>query len=170
MSTTLPPVLDVWRIVAAQRVFEGSMPLSRFARLAGSLADGSSECTYQVQFSRSDTGIDYVDIAVQADLPLICQRSLERFLYPVSVNQRLGLIRHEAQEAALPDDMEPVLVPEDGQLHPADLLEDELILAVPVVAINPEAPEIENVDIEEDIDVEEKPNPFAALAALKGNM
>ena len=62
---------------------------------------------------------------------------LKRFLQPVQLVQRLGLIREEADEAGLPEGYEPLLVPDDGMLRPAELVEDELILAVPVVPAMP---------------------------------
>ncbi|MEG1251615.1 MAG: hypothetical protein RSE37_23530, partial [Citrobacter sp.] len=59
-----------------------------------------------------------------------------------------------------------MLVPEDGSLRPLDLVEDELVLAVPVVALAPgsEAVERDFTATEEELS---KANPFAALAALK---
>lgn len=155
-------------MVAAQRVFEGSLPLAKFTRLVGVLADSEGACRYRLAFGRTDTGNDVVDIELDTQLPLICQRSLERFLFPVTLRQRLGLIRSEAQESALPEGVEAVLVPEDGQMPPAELIEDELILAVPVVAIDPRSEPLESEPEAQPATVEEKPNPFAALAALKG--
>ena len=97
---------------------------------------------------------------------MLCQRSLERYLQPVDVLQRLGLITEEAQEAALPEGTEPLLMQASAELRPIELIEDELILALPVVPINPESTELE-AEWPEDADGDEKPNPFAALAALK---
>ena len=66
---------------------------------------------------------------------LRCQRSLQPFVLPARVEQTLGLIREEAEEAGLPPGYEPLLVPEDGRIVPIDLVEDELILALPVVPV-----------------------------------
>jgi len=53
-------------------------------------------------------------------------------------------------------------------LHPADLIEDELILALPVVPINPDSEAIEAEWPADMVEIEEEtPNPFAALSALK---
>ena len=82
------------------------------------------------------------------------------------MHQRLGLITDEAQEAALPEGMEPILLDANGELNPAGLVEDELILAIPVVPIDPRSTEVE-AEWPADVDEEPKPNPFAALAALK---
>ena len=154
-------------MVAARRRFDGSLPLSGMSRLAGVLADAEGDCRYEMEFGRDGLDLPYVEIRAEAELPLLCQRTLERFLLPVSVFQRLGLITDEAQEAALPEGMEPILLGTGGELHPAGLVEDELILAVPVVPIDPRSMEVQ-ADWPADIEEEDvKPNPFAALAALK---
>ena len=99
---------------------------------------------------------------------MLCQRTLERFFHPVDIRQRLGLIRDEAEEAALLPDVEAVLVDDNGSLRPADLIEDELILALPVVPINPDSEAIEAEWPADMVEIEEEtPNPFAALSALK---
>lgn len=167
MSANVPELLDAWRMVAARRRFDGRIPLAQMQRLGGSLVDAEGECSYWLEFGRDDVlGVSYVELGVDAGLPLECQRSLQRFVLPVAIRQRLGLIREEAEEAALPEDYEALLVPEDGMLRPVDLVEDELVLAVPVV---PVAPGSEPVEADWSASEEEvsKVSPFAALAALK---
>lgn len=166
-AAALPLVLDAWRMVASQRHFEGRLPLSAMPRLRQALFDAEGECRYELQFGRHALGHQVLRVQVSAELPLQCQRSLERFLHPVRIDQDLGLIRDEAQEAALPEGMEAVLVGEDGALHPADLIEDELLLALPVVPIDPDSPQLSPEWAEAVEQEEERPNPFAALAALK---
>jgi uncharacterized protein len=163
MSVNLPAVVDVWRMVSASRVFEGTLPLSAFPRLRGSLVDAEGECRYRLEFGQSG-GQAFVEVQAEGSLPLQCQRSLERYLQPVRVMQQLGLVTSEAQESALPEAMEPLLVPEGGEVRPADLIEDELILALPVVPIDPAARLPDEVEQRGD---EDKPNPFAVLRTLK---
>ena len=82
------------------------------------------------------------------------------------VRDRLEGARAAWEEAGLPEDYEPLLVPGDGMLRPAELVEDELILAVPVVAMAPGTDAMER-DWPADEDEQQQANPFAALAALK---
>jgi uncharacterized protein len=133
----MPEVLDAWRMVAARRGFEGSLPLSSMSRLRDALCDDEGVVRYEIEFDRDALQVPYVEVRIDAALPLVCQRTLQRFLQPVQVVQRLGLLPAdadlEAAEAGLPPDYEPLLLPEDGMLRPAELVEDELILAVPVM-------------------------------------
>lgn len=153
-------------MVSARRGVEGQLALSTLSRLRGLLLDEEGTVRYALQFDRDALQVAYVELQVEAELPLTCQRSLERFALPVRIVQRLGLIRDEADEAALPADYEPLLVPDDGMLSPAELVEDELILAVPAVPVSPgsEAVEREWAPAEEET---RRANPFAALEALK---
>lgn len=169
MSAPLPPVLDAWRMVAAKRRFDGTLPLSGMPRLRDGLVDAEGFCRFEMEFGR-DAVLDlrYVELRIEAELPLQCQRTLERYLHPVSLFQRLGLITGEDQEAALPEGVEPILLDASGELHPAELVEDELILAIPVVPIDPRSTEVQ-AEWPAEVEEEEKPNPFAALAALKAH-
>lgn len=151
-------------MVSARRYFEGTFPLSAFTRLKDSLVDTEGECRFTLEFGHDDMNQAFVQVHAEASLPLQCQRTLERYLQPVTVNQRLGLITSEAQESALQEGVEPLLVPESAELRAIDLVEDELILALPVVPINPESSLPEAVWR---LDDDEKPHPFAALSALK---
>jgi len=173
MSADVPEVLDAWRMVAARRGFEGRLPLSSMHRLRDALADDEGEAPagevhFRLEFDRDALQVPYVELRIDARLPLQCQRTLQRFLFPVSVVQRLGLIRDEADEAALPPGYEALLVAADGELRPAELVEDELILAVPVVPISPDSESVER-DWPVQADEETRANPFSALAALKKN-
>lgn len=166
MSAELPEILDAWRMVAARRGFEGTLALSSLHRLRDSLVDTTGEVRCSLDFDRDALQVPYVELRIAAGLPLECQRSLQRFVLPVEIVQRLGLIRDEADEAALPEGYEPLLLAEDGLLRPAELVEDELILALPTVPVmlGTEAMERDWPAGEEE---KAQANPFAALSALK---
>ena len=169
MSANVPEMLDVWRMVAARRGFEGRVPLSSLARMQGLLFDNEGEVDFSLQFDSDPLlKVPYAELRIDTALPLECQRSLKRFLFPVHIEQRLGLIRDEAEEAALPPDYEALLVPHDGMMRLLDLVEDELVLAVPVIPLDPGT---ESVEREWPIPEEElaKASPFAALGSLKKN-
>lgn len=167
MSAALPDRVDVARQVQARRVYEGTLPLAAMPRLRGALAATEGEVRYRAEFGKDELGVSYLGLRVDAGLPLLCQRSLEVFSLPVSIDERLGLIADESDEAALPPGYEPLLV-EDGVVNLAAVIEDELILAVPVVPTKPGAP-LEWQDAADEEPVEKPANPFSVLAGLKKN-
>ena len=153
-------------MVAARRQFEGALPLSAMSRLGGSLADSEGECRFALEFGQDALQVPYVELSIEAGLPLVCQRSLERFVFPVKTVQRLGLIRDEAEEAALPPGYEALLLDEDGLVRPLDLVQDELVLALPVVPMAPGSEQVERTWSAGEEELQAS-SPFAALASLK---
>lgn len=166
MSLALPERVDASRMVQARRSFQGTLPLASMSRLRGSLAAAEGVADYDLEFGRDELGVDYLALRVRADLPLTCQRTLETFRQRVEIDQRLGLIASEREEAALPPGYEPLLIT-DGTVNPAEVIEDELILALPVVPLKPGAP-LDWNETPADAPDEEKPaHPFSVLAGLK---
>jgi uncharacterized protein len=166
--------------VTARRRFEGSIPLSSLPRLAASLAGADGHVQFEVEFGRDTFGAAFLDVRVNGSLTLICQRTLSPFAFPVEVQQRLGLVARESEEASLPPGYEALVLP-DGELRLADVIEDELILALPVVPLSPAAVSAEPAEVVDgDVIVwhadpdagdgdgdEDRVTPFAALAGLK---
>jgi len=158
-------------MVSARRSFEGTLPIAAMPRLCGALAGTDGVVQFELDFGSDSMGTNYVDVRAQASLTLVCQRTLEPFVLPVTVNTRLGLIKLERDEAGLPPDCEPLLVAQDGRLNPADVIEDELLLVLPLIPINPDSSlpdEVTGHDPEEDFAGEGRSeNPFAVLRELK---
>lgn len=170
MSAEVPAQLDVWRMVAARRSFEGALALENMSRLRDLLTDAEGKVRYAITFDRDALQVPWLDLRIEAELPLTCQRSLQRFLLPVVLEQRFGLVTgdDEADEAALPPGYEALQVGEDGQIDPRALVEDELILAVPLVPVMPGSEALEREWVPEP-EESAKANPFSALASLKKN-
>ncbi len=163
----MPELVDAWRMVAARSLLEGRLALSSMPRLSDALVDtDAADVVCSIEFGQDVLQTAFAEVRIEAALPLMCQRTLKRFVLPVQLVQRLGLVRDEADEAALLPDYEALLVPADGMLAPATLVEDELLLAVPLI---PVAPGSESVERDWPVSAEEetRANPFAALAGLK---
>ena len=157
-------------MVAARRGFQGRLPLSSMTRLREALVDDDGEVVFSLEFDHDALRVPFVELRIDAALPLLCQRTLRRFVLPVSLVQRLGLVRagddDEAAEAALPPGYEVLVVDAEGAVRPAELVEDELILAIPVVPVSPDSEGVER-DWPVSAEEEKRANPFSALAALK---
>ena len=168
MSQALPEIVDAWRMVDARRTFQGSVRLATMSRLASALAVPGDNAEYDLEFGKDQLGVRFLQVRVDAVLPLTCQRTLETFALPVRIDTRLGLITDEADEAGLPEGYEPLLVT-DGSLRLADVIEDELILAIPVIPVKPGTEYVPRVwgDAPAETDATPPSNPFAALKELK---
>jgi uncharacterized protein len=170
MNAALPETVDAWRMVQARRSFQGSIPLAAMTRLRGSLASAEGAVTFDIEFGKNELGVANVWVRADAELPLMCQRSLEPFVLPVHVDARLGLIESESEEAGLPAGYEPLLV-DNSQLRLADVVEDELILALPVVPLKPGVDPVDRVwgADETETSATGSDNPFAVLKEMKAS-
>jgi len=130
MSAPLPERLDAERMVAARRSFQGKLPVASMKRLSQALSNDRGEVEYDLEFGMEAPNIRCLALRAATRVALECQRSLETFEHPLEVEVRLGLIKHERDEAGLPAGFEPLLL-EEGMLHPAQVIEDELLLALP---------------------------------------
>ena len=175
MPAGLPETLDAWRMLAARRTFDGAVPLTAMHRLRDALEQPEGSVSYELAFDRDGLDVPYLQITARAELPLVCQRTLQRFLLPVAVEQRLGLLASDDQEAALPEGYEALVPDADGTIRPLELIEDELILAIPVVPVDPASepvalawpPEPASSGTAEGHEGAARTNPFAVLADLK---
>ena len=166
MSAELSRKVDWRRSVAAGRELEGRLPLAGRARLGDLLFDTEGQVHWAAGFGRDELGVPFVEVRVDARLPLECRRTLQRYEHPVQIVQRYGLVRDETDEAGLPEGYEALLADGDGYVDPVALVEDELILAVPLIPVSPGSESVER-DWPVHADEEMRANPFSALAELK---
>ncbi|MGH8215775.1 MAG: YceD family protein [Rhodanobacteraceae bacterium] len=138
MSASLPASVDAERMVAGRRFFEGTLPVAELPRLAEALADDHGNIDYRLDFEQGELGGPQLHLRLRAGLMLECQRTLEPFEWPAAVDARLGLLADEDEAAALPADCDPLLL-EGGTLSPRRVIEDELLLALPLVPVKPDS-------------------------------
>jgi len=176
MSRDFPDIVDPWKAADGRRVFAGTVPLDRLERLVTLLAPeesdggGRGEAAFEAAFGYDEQGLVTIRVTVRADLPLVCQRSLETYLEHVERGSTVAVITAVGEQETLPEAYEPVLV-EDHRLALASLVEEELLLAVPQVPRKPGAREPElpaDVSLENAATKEKEPvhKPFAGLAGL----
>lgn len=109
---------------------------------------------------------------VQADtcLPLTCQRCLTPVEVPLAVDRSFRFVADEETAAALDDESEEDVLALDQEFDLANLIEDELLMEIPLVPrheVCPVAVKLEVVDPDFEAAQAEKPKPFAALAQLR---
>jgi uncharacterized protein len=136
MSLEYPDWLDPRKAAEGRRRYEGSIPLARMPRLLPLLADGAGDARFSVAFEFDQQARVRIEIDVEAELLLQCQLSLEPYTESIRRSSTLGVIGDIAEEPLLPENYEPVLV-QNGRLALVDLVEDELLLAMPQVPRNP---------------------------------
>ena len=170
MSRDYPDLIDPWKAADGQRMFQGTMQLSRMPRLALLLDSDSGEAGFIARFHYDRQKNVVIDLIVEADLILVCQRSLSAYTEPVRRRSQLAVIESLVEQDSLPSNYEPVLV-ENHRLALLELVEDELLLGVPQIPRNPAVKEVEMSTDGVAITPSEKSDeplqrPFAGLAVL----
>jgi uncharacterized protein len=133
------------------------------------LVDTHGVVDYQLRFGRDANRRALVWLDVRARLSLSCQRCLGVLEFPVDAQTTLVLVQGLDEAAGLPDDYDPLL-PSEPLLRPMQLIEDELLLAIPTI---PRHDAQDCLDLEAVLpppEPEPEPkaaNPFAELTNLK---
>lgn len=111
----------------------------------------------------------WLDLQASVQLPMQCQRCLTPVLQDVSAERSFRFVADEATAAALDDESEEDILVLSRDFDALALVEDELILALPLVPLHevcPEALPMSVADPEFEA-ASERPNPFGVLAGLK---
>jgi uncharacterized protein len=86
----------------------------------------------------------------------------------ITVDRRFRFVRTEAEALKLDEVSEDDVMVLEPRLDVATLLEDELILSLPIVPMHPVCPEPLRPLHDDSVLDDAAPHPFAALAALRG--
>ena len=112
----------------------------------------------------------WLSLAAQAPVWLTCQRCLQPFEVPLAFERRLRFVHGEAEAEALDAESEDDVLALTRSLDLRELVEDELLLALPIVPRHPVCLQPLPMAVGEQAledDVPERAHPFAALQALK---
>lgn len=153
-------------------------PLDKFERLAAELREPVPDSTVSWQADaelRSGSGSEediWLHLQAKTAVTLTCQRCLAAMQAPIDVDQWYRFVATEEIAMAEDDESEEDLLVMEPQFDLTAVLEDELLMALPLVPMHekcPVAPKLSAGADEVDEATEEKPNPFAVLAQLKNS-
>jgi len=171
-----PARLDVAAFAAEGASLEGRWPareLERFCDTAAPEAppDAGDEVVWRVQGERANVAggapETWLRLDASAAIALTCQRCLGPVMVPIDVHRRILFVAGEDEAARLDAERDEDVLALTRALDLRALLEDELLLAEPLVpmhAVCPEPLPVAHEDEEPDGAAE---HPFAALAALR---
>ena len=152
-------------------------PLSDLQRLSDEAQGLAPDAAVQWQARaelRPQNGAEdqvWLHLSAQASVPLTCQRCMAAVSTPLEVDQWYRFVESEEVAMAEDDEAEEDLLVMVPQFDLLALLEDELLMALPLVPMHETCP-VTPVFSAGDPAVEAaeaKPNPFAVLGQLKKN-
>jgi uncharacterized protein len=125
-----------WRDLEAlgvrQAVLTGELELNRLTRLVDLLHSSAGSVKATLRVGRPQTGWLGIELEYETTVELVCQRCLEPITQHLAERVELALVESAAMEPHVPNGREPVML-EEGRLMPARLIEDELIVSIPLV-------------------------------------
>lgn len=114
-----------------------SVAVENLNRLQDLLHSGEGEVKYALAGRRDDEGKLFLACSVTGVLQLRCQRCLEAMPYQLSLESELELAEEEPDWAVMPDEVESAdLIKADSNLDVLALIEDEILLALPMAPMH----------------------------------
>lgn len=171
-----PQRLDVRRFAEEEGDMQGTEELRRLPRLAAETTDADPALPVhwhargELRNPQHHAPEVWMHLEANAVLPLVCQRCLQPVDVPVAVDRSFRFVADEATAAAQDDASEEDLLALSRSFDVLELVEDELLMGLPVVPrheVCPEPVKMSAVDPEFEAADAGKENPFAVLGRLK---
>jgi uncharacterized protein len=168
MRDKLRKCYQVQKEVTRNGYFEAEIALSELGRLAELLDLAESDLegrtiTLKFEFVRNETEIPMLVGHLETSLQLECQRCLKAMEWPVTLDFSLMI---DTSDQLASDEGVDTLYSDDGTIDIIEVVEDELILDIPLVAMHDDTACNENWQASE-LEAAIEDNPFAVLQQLK---
>jgi uncharacterized protein len=156
------PLAGQWPIDAFERLRDAQMPGGEAPQPVGWTARGERQ---QPRVGEPEL---WLHLQASTRLALQCQRCLQPVDTPLQVDRRIRFVRGEEEAATLDADVDDDVLALTRSLDLRELVEDELLLALPLVPRHEQCPTPLPTPAGEPIEDDARPNPFAVLAGLRG--
>jgi uncharacterized protein len=178
-----PIKLDLEIFAREGAELKGTWPAAALPRLAEEAAPEAPaagwpelvwRATGELRTLRGGESQTWLHLQAQATVALTCQRCLQPVRAAINLQRDFRFVGDEQLAAQIDADSEEDVLAMPRHLNLKDLIEDELLLALPIVPRHKTCPEPlpvapQDIDVNEPVQSEPRKNPFAALAALKQN-
>jgi uncharacterized protein len=161
---------QVQKEVTRNGYFEGEIALSKLERLGELLHPGDGghddrKISVTFEFVRNEYDIPMIKGPLRTSLELECQRCLQSLDMPLELEFELMI---DASDELLRDSSLDTIYSDDGFIDVFEVIEDELILAAPLVALHEDSSCNEHWQASaSEPEAAAKENPFAVLQQLK---
>src|SRR5687767_10199945 len=169
LAQPLAHLLEIEALVTREAELDAEFPLRDLPRIAASLLREDGTAQVHLRFHREQIGEHRYPAAegrVTTTLALVCQRCLEAVDVAVDAHCQLVFVASEEAAAGLPASHDPVTM-SNGRVSLPDLVEEELLLALPLIPAHPDETCKEREEPQaEDSQAAPTQRPFAGLREL----
>jgi len=170
MHRKLPKEIDPWRMAQNGIQLSGEISLDTMPRLCESLLTDQGIVQVELAFEMDEVGTPYMKGQFQTEVSLTCERCLSEMRYALSTKCLLAMVMSESKIDELAEQYDPWLLENNDPVALASVIEDELILGLPLVPRHQEAclpAEVWTSGEDETEEVDKPASPFAVLSSLK---
>ncbi len=132
----LPTRIDLNRISRQSQHLLGELRLEALPRLQDLFGTMVGNIAVDLTVAVDNEGYKFIEGHVKTVISLQCQRCLEEFDYSLTAEFCLSPVLDEQQAETLPEQYEAVVL-EDKHINIEKMIEDEIILNLPLVAMHP---------------------------------
>lgn len=162
----LPQWLDPRKLAHQNARFQGLVGPENLPRLADAVAQ-LAPVTAVLRFAINEGGVPVVEGESMAEVGLVCQRCLMPMAEGISATFTVGVVADELGATDLPPQMDPWVVNE-AVADVYALIEDELLLALPMIPMHPlEQCCAQTATVADDALSVSRQKPFDVLRQLK---
>jgi uncharacterized protein len=169
-----PQHLDLKAFATSQSALSGEVDLHSMPRLRADCAEevaGKAEWSAQGELRQASDGQAAVWMHLQAktEVPLTCQRCLKTVEQALEIDRSFRFVKDEATAEAQDDESDEDLLVLSKDFDLLALVEDELLMALPLVPMHTSCQSEHAPTSKEDsgAEADTKPNPFAVLATMR---
>ncbi|MDU0355314.1 23S rRNA accumulation protein YceD [Paraglaciecola aquimarina] len=168
----LPKQVDPVKSATKRSDYRGIVATSEMPRLLEVVVDIADQIDVEIKFSKDEQGLTYFQGHMACLASLRCERCNQAYEHQIDVSFCFSPVQSSEPEESdeLPEVYEPVEVDDHGEINLFQVLEDELILSLPIVALHAEedcGQKRDKMSFGKIEPADERPNPFAVLKELK---
>jgi uncharacterized protein len=163
-------VIDAFSFAKNGERRQGSIPIADLPRLVSECANTEGDIEWSLEGGLDQFDHPKLNLRVKSHIPLVCQRCLQTFALEFDSESELILAKNEdhADEIeAMIDDDEIDVVVGSKSFNILDLIEDEVLLAIPQSPKHAVCPDVVVPQAAIDEPASRKPSPFAVLKNMK---
>lgn len=171
LNTRLPRQIDPRKFAHQGLDLQGVIAVAELPRVADFALDKSSEVKVELEFGVDEEKHRVISGQALCALKVTCQRCLEPVEVSLDAGINLAIVWDEERAKQLPKTLDPLILPE-GPADLYEIIEDELLLNLPMVSYHDEDC-IDQTSFGDEVaavaEAAPSKNPFQVLEQLKGS-
>jgi len=174
LKESLPSSIQALKFSSNRMEVSAKLDASRYERVNHLLIEGEQHPVMVIfTGSENEVGEKQVDLQIKGEVKVPCQTCFKPMTVYIDSQVTLVPVFNDEQASALSSDKEPLMMDENAHFSPDIVVEDEILLSIPTANNHLQEEcdvSLEQYEPEEEIETEQKDNPFAALKDLKKNL